>query len=392
MAVIEGTAGEGAKPFQSSPIFPIMPTDRTMPRGSLGIVDHPTGDISRRNLARLDVPSLIEGAEEALEQGEHEQAIRYLRTAVRKAPLRTDLREMLITAIESASESRRLRSESAPKPLPRPSREPLFEEDWPRREADSMAGIEQIDLDEEEQGEARPRTSTRRIRSSYGDRHRRGPVSATVLALSVAAFMITGVGAAVVWMIYEPGGGKEKALLRDRMQVRAQLDSVLLEKSRNYERQNQFAMALDQLEQMSEAPEKNRLIAEFHGRHGDSATRHKRYNEAREAYQSALERDPLNARYAFDLGATLYMLGRLQQEHDRAAALAKLTEAERFLKQALKIDPANPRVLYKLADVEIARSNTPAAADYLRRLNRDFPDSKEGRAALRDLESMGLKP
>ena len=49
----------------------------------------------KRAFARMDIPALVEHARDALTEGDAERAVVYLRAAVRRAPLRQDLRRWL---------------------------------------------------------------------------------------------------------------------------------------------------------------------------------------------------------------------------------------------------------------------------------------------------------
>lgn len=363
----------------------------------------------KRSLARLDVATLVERGTHAIEEGDREKATLYLRTAVRRAPLRQDLRDLLVAAAEMGGE-RGGRAAPAPQPLPRSPRRPLFDEE--PEDDDERPEIEEIRLSDEDTQEiavlseetirvpglARTRPIKKAPpkqdhRSRYQERHERGPTSAIIIGMGVAALLLTGAAVGVVWYYYEHRVPLEKqAAGEPRKDQRVERDRDLIDRSKGYEQQSQFAMAIEQLELLSDTPEKKKLLSEAYGRQGDYYTFHNRYNEAREAYQRALEHDAKNSQFAFDLGATLYQLGRHQQSLDHEAAAAKYAEAERSLKAALELKPAYPEALARLADIEIARGNPPTGAEYLRRIIQSFPQSKEADRAQKTLETMGLKP
>lgn len=383
----------------------------------------PPANDPQKGLARLDVPALIHYAEQAMRDGAPGEAAKYLRTAVRKAPLRQDLREMLSAATEAEIERAKRAQQMAPQVLPRSNRRPLIEDDPRQHPDEEPAAIQEIRMDppverDEEleltrrmprvpagappqaQTKARRAPASREtqeaFRSRYQERHRRGPMSATIVAMGVTALLITGAASAVVWYYYErasaTAASSASASPSTTSGLRPDRDRELMQKARDYENQNQFALAMEQLQMLSESPEKKKQIAEAYARQGDYFTFHNRYNEARNAYQLALENDPASSLYAHDLGSTLYLLGRHQQSIDPNAAMAKYEEAEKHLQRALELNPSYPQAIYRLGKLYAARGDSPSAAQYYRRLIQQFGDSKEAKEARADLEQMGLKP
>ena len=102
-------------------------------------------EAQKRTLARLDIPTLVRMADEAGDVGDHEAAVLYLRTAVRRAPLRQDLREMLVSAVTE----RTMRSDpsSAPQPLPSQGRRPFLDQEITDEAGEDRPSIEAIHFD-----------------------------------------------------------------------------------------------------------------------------------------------------------------------------------------------------------------------------------------------------
>lgn len=380
-------------------------------------------DAHRRSLARLDIPTLIERADQYLDLADYEQAIAYLRTAVRRAPLRQDLRDHLFDALRRKVES----GASAPRPIPRVTRGPLFESASREARADDDAfEFEAIETDaKSDQGHptsaSEPGTgATKRKPRAAGGRPRKKPSSlgravprrrasavrgpklgraaerhvpksATALGSAFAFIAFAGLAAVVTWFYFDRTTSTER-IAREHAAVGARRDQRLLESARQYEQENQFALAIEQLELLRDPPLRDRRLSEIYSRQGDFCTRNKRYNAARDAYQRALEKQPDNPGYVYDLGATLYMIGRQQQTIQRSEALERFDEAERYLKRAIELEASGPGVYEILARIENARGNAIGAQNYLRLIIERFGESREAANARTDLQSMGLKP
>lgn len=375
-------------------------------------------DAHRRSLARLDIPTLIERADQYLDLADYEQAIAYLRTAVRRAPLRQDLRDRLFDALGRKVES----GASAPRPLPRVTRGPLFESASREARADDDAfEFEAIETGgpDDSASDSEPETGTpkRKPRAAGGPRkkpsslgravprrrasakpvakfgrtaERHVPKSAAALGSAFAFIAFAGLAAVVTWLYLDRTTSTER-IARQHAEVGVRRDQRLLETARKYEQENQFALAIEQLELLTDPALRDRRLSEIYSRQGDFCTRSKRYNAARDAYQRALDKQPDNPNYVYDLGATLYMIGRQQQTIHRSEALERFDEAERHLKRAIELEASGPGVYEILARIENARGNAIGAQNYLRLIIERFGDSREAANARTDLQSMGLK-
>lgn len=341
----------------------------------------------------MDIDELVDHAHDALERGADAEAIPYLRAAVGRAPLRQDLRLLLVEALEGGSDD-----VAGPQPVPRVRRRRLFDDEPEPQEADTG----EFEL-EEIQGDAEPETSpavTYRRRGSsvagrrdgrYTSRARKGPGSPLLITF-IAGVTMSAAAAALIWFYLSPGADRrEIEEQQDSAAFAEQQDRMLIEMAGQYEDQGQFAMAMEKLLLLTEGPGKEKLLAEAYSRQGDYFTRNQRYNQARAVYEKAIEHAPQNSRYAFDLGWTYYMLGKQQQMRDREAARDHFALAKQHFEFALGLDPSNMRTLDGLARIEIARGNAPAAGEYYRKIIALDSNSSEANTARRKLTEMGLK-
>lgn len=356
-----------------------------------------TLDNQKRDLARLDIPTLIERAREALDEGGGDDAVTYLRTAVRRAPLRQDLRELLVRAMEQRSMQA---APAAPRPIPRSPRAPLFDDpsddgEGPEAQIEEIAGglAEPTPV---------PRPGLQRSERAPGvrrapvhtPRRRRRELSTAVILAVVGGLLMVGVAVGGIWAVIDgkshPKSG-QAADTSEKKEGLGQDEQKLIDAAADYERQNLFVLAIEKLNLLPDGTDKKKLLAETYARQGEAFSRTKKYNEAREAFDKALENDPKSPTAAFNLGYTYYMLGRQQQPVDREASRGKLDQAEKYLKTALDLEPAKIETLNYLALIEIARANQPAAGNYLRRIIEIDPTNPAAKKARERLAEMGLK-
>lgn len=370
---------------------------------------------ARRTLARLDIPTLVERAQDALDAGDAGQAVVLLRTAVRRAPFRQDLRHLLMEAIEAggAPAAGPRPARSGPVPLPRFSGDRLQEDDDeafddPDEEIhiEEVEGEEELDDDEFEVA-VEPATVMRRVgtaRRTPPRRHgvgraaaarRRGPASALLITACIV-FIVGGAAAGGFgWYYYSEilparSGGE----FEDREPIAAQInqDEVLIEQARVMEAEGRLAEAEEQLMNLSPGLRKDRLLAEFHFAIGDGYTRDREYGSARESYERALRFDGRNPIIALNLGSTYYMLGRNAQAQDPQGAKERFDEARNFLKLALDLDANNLDALERLSEVEFAASQDTIGAEHLYRIIEIDPKSSHARRAQNVLLTKGFVP
>ncbi len=399
----------------------------------------------------LNADQLVGRAEAAINSGRTDEGIQYLRQAMQKAPMRHDLRDMLFTALElRGGAPRQVKMRTPPRqplfddheaPAPPPKIEAL-RSDEPRRDErrrderrqeqhshDRASSHRQRDRRDEppraqsrstresyreEEREARrdrrpspsqaePSSESSRLRAPSRGRSRSDPTISTLgLALFTFVFLSVVLGGAG-WFYLVANKKMEETVTPDSKggstgasgsadSTVARQDRALQDQAREYLNQGLYSMAVEKLNQLSESPEKHTKLAEVYSSQGDECTRERKYEEARRAYEKALENEPKSDKYLYDLGWTCYLIGReMQAAGDATPSKESLTKAEQHFKNALAINPNHLKSLDGLAMVESARNNPPGAGEYLRRIIQINPDTPEAESAKRKLLSMGLK-
>ncbi len=371
---------------------------------------------SKEPSSNLDVNALIERAKKGLADGKPREAVANLRAASALAPMREDLRGMLVAALKmkggAGSEGPgptmvRPRAASRPPlleparmtPLEKPEIEEIRTEMPERRPKGESSPMSRADRPERarppSQGEApRPQTAPIRSRSAFQVETRREGVPLGIFGIvGVVALVLALAG--VGWIAYSGknpfGEKKESKEAAKPAEAMGKQDQALLDQAQDYLRQNLFAQALEKAQLVKDGPEKEQLLAKVYGQQGDAHSRDNKYEDARTDYEEALKHDAKNETLAYDLGWTYYMLGRKKQGGDRQASKDLFDQAERYFKVAEGINPSNPKTLDGLARVEIARGDSPAAGQYYRKIVQNNPESEEAKSARKTMESMGLK-
>lgn len=361
-------------------------------------------DAQKRSLARLDIPTLVDRANTAIEEGDYDLGVLYIRTAVRRSPLRKDLRDMLTTAIEYSVGVRGSDANVEPFPAHQPTGRPPehFDEDDAGDFDDDPRDdirLEELRADEEEEYTdadiVKPlkldrRGGRRPLQSSYQQRHRRGPASAWVFGALTAIALMVLVTFGIAWVFYGFGGAERTDSGNAGRNDRGDLD--LIDIAREHETNKEYAQAIETLERLDDGPEKERLLAESYARQGRMFTLGDRYNDARDRYERALLHDPENPDYLYDLGEIHRILGNDESIVAPEAARDKFQKAEEYFQQSLLAKPNDLHTLDGLAKVEFARLNPTAAAGYLQKIIDLAPESPEAEEARVTLRARRLRP
>lgn len=355
-----------------------------------------TPETKKRNLTRLDIPTLVSLSHKALAEEDPASAVIYMRTAVRRAPLRQDLRLLLYQAIEqsvgsgeydAAQEALGTLGEGAARGG-RVSAEGRGENEelWSRTVVEGEGEEPPLALPTRAAG-----PPLRGMRAGAG-RHRTSP-GPRPFGLIVGSIVLTiaAVGLGLSFLM-GPTETPKEAAAEQAEAIIAEQDAALLQMAREYEDQNLFDEAIEKLILLNDGPQKQTLLSKAYARRGDRFTRAGRYNSAEQSYQTALSYQPDDPGLSYDLGVTYYTLGRQRQVSDRQAASEYFAKADRQLEATGKLDPENLKILDARARVEIARGDPAAAAEYLRRIVKLDPESKDAKKAVRTMKQMGFKP
>lgn len=379
-----------------------------------------SSDYLKRDLARLDIGTLIERGRAALDSDDPRRAVVYIRTAVRRAPLREDLRRLMGEAISRGVDihdevlAERLAAEMEREAkFNRANEAPDYDDDDdgdedipiepPRRSNSSSQSrtaaasksprrdLPPVTFEAADAPGARAQQDPRLFdpRAQVARRRRSG--SPLLLALTFLAFV--GIVAAVVYQYLQQPPPDPLALNAPPPPPPAEeVDDTqaLIQMARDLEEQEMFALAIEKYSMIAEGPEKARLLAEAYSRQGDRYAKSGRYNLARDAFRSALDHQPGNPDYAYRLGQTHWTLGRQIQPADDKAAEEHFDQSERYLLEALEADEAHLGALESLARVAIARGDAIGAATHLRRIVELDPKSPEAEKARQVMTQRGF--
>ncbi len=314
-----------------------------------------------------NVNDLIERGKDALRDEEFTEAVDYFRRALRLAPMRTDIRELLALALDHQV-------------LPEASdevEEDEYEEDF--------------ELEEEEEPPP-SRAPKRRRRQPHRPRRR----LLTCLVLLILLILI-GLGGVGVYVMYEeplmalakthlpawifPTPEEEKQAL------------ALLEDAQPYILEREYDRAIDILEEALalNPPESSRRIkqqlASIYNAQGDDLFDEEKYLQAARSYDKAIEYDPENPEYPYDAGWAYYRHGLLLQRQKKSAD-TYLSRAQDAFEQALELDPDYLSAYEGLARVYIRRNRPGEAATIYRKIIDLAPESSEAQHAERQLKNM----
>lgn len=343
----------------------------------------PTHEIrppSAEVLERLDIATLVHRAQVYLDSGHPDAALPFIRTAVRKAPLRYDLRRLLVRAIEAGADA----GESAVSPVP-PSRGP---DDWKRQYAP-------VSAPPSEASGAHPEAlEMPELRHTFM-RPREHPGSPRLVLLTIA-LVIGGVAAmTAAWSLLRDRGPAPAPAIASGADGGAVPGEdpnhwILLE-IEEYEAAGKFAEGIERAGAITDAALRRPVLVRLYTRQAAAFEKAGRLQSARTAYENAIAHDAANLDLHRRLGAVLYELGRHRQPSDRQAALEFYGQAQEVLDRALVIAPADTASLLLLARIEIARDDDARAADRLRKIVQLDPDGADAGKAREILAQRNLR-
>lgn len=356
--------------FQPDPVTAAVPSV-----GPLIVTPHPPQEIkppSGEVLERLDIATLVHRAQVYLDSGHPNAALPFIRTAVRKAPLRHDLRRLLVRAIEGGADM----GEAQPRPF--------GGEDWQRQYApgDPSGAVEIPEL----------RHTFMRPRDHPGSPR---------LVLMTIALVIGGVAAlTATWSLLKDrpaqvadslpvpalaGGGSPSATEEEDP------DQWILLEIQEYESAGKFAEGIERASAIADAALRRPVLVRLYSKQAAAFEKSGRLQSARTAYEQALAHDAANLEIIRRLGSVLYELGRHRQPQDRAAAMEFYAAAQDILDRALVVSPRDTASLLLLARIEIARDDDAGAADKLRKIVQLDPQGTDADKAREILAQRNLR-
>jgi tetratricopeptide (TPR) repeat protein len=168
--------------------------------------------------------------------------------------------------------------------------------------------------------------------------------------------------------------------------------NVLYNTARIYLNQNRYKEAIATLEKALDLNPPNKKViedrlAEVYYEQGESLYRVKNYAKALESYEKAVSYNSNVTEYHYNAGYAHYMIGQDSQIKGRPY-LKHYREAIKAFTNVLKIDSGHVRSYSALARVYVRMNNPDEAARNYRKIIEIDPDSPEARRAQRQLESM----
>jgi tetratricopeptide (TPR) repeat protein len=316
-------------------------------------------------LDRLDTATLVQRAQTYIDAGHADEAMPFIRAALRRAPLRRDLRRLLVLAIEAGADVGRADLKAGGL------------EDWERQYA-KLEG---------EPPMGRPR------HPSFG--RPRPHAASPRLVFATIALGLAGVGTLIGgWSFLRdrhpgapaatPRAGADPAEADDP-------DHWLILEAQEYEAANRLDLAIEKVAQVGDAGRREPLLARLYTKQGAALEKAGRHASARTAYGQALERDGANLEALRALGNLLYDMGRRRQQDSREAAMELYAEAEKHLVRARGLAEQDTGILLLLARIEFARGDDAAAAENLRKIVAFAPDGADATRAREILAQRNLR-
>jgi tetratricopeptide (TPR) repeat protein len=296
-----------------------------------------------------EADALVEKGVAALRGEAFEDAVRYFRSALKVAPLRRDIRELLAMALDHSS----------------------IAEVEEGQEGEERLAVEEV--------KAPKHPSRITIRTGvwlfvFG-----------FLCLSVMAFFVF-YSEHIKEFIQKFTWAKE-AVNPIEKQV-----NVLYNTAQIYLNQNRYQEAIATLEKALDLNPPNRkviedMLAQVYSAQGESYYRAKNYEKAVESYEKAVSYNDNITEYYYSMGWAQYMIGRDNQIKGRPY-LKYYREAIKAFTNAVKIDSGHVRSYSALARVYVRMNNPEEAAKNYRKVIEIDPDSPEAQRARQQLESM----
>ncbi|MCL5270640.1 MAG: tetratricopeptide repeat protein [bacterium] len=225
--------------------------------------------------------------------------------------------------------------------------------------------------------------------SRFEARHRRGPLSALIMGtLAGLVFLLLGAAGFGLYLTWKGGAGAGG----DSTASMSAQENLIIEKARMYQRQGDYALAIEQINTLPEGPRRNKLLAGIHLEKGDlyfTKRQPPQLESALEEYKQAVACDPDNAVSGNALGRVYYTLA-LAKADDESEAARYLALARQTYEAVLQRHPDELQAMDGLGKVAIHQRNDQLAAQCWNRIVAIAPDSNEARNARNNLRSRGF--
>ncbi len=301
----------------------------------------------------MNTDTLVEKAMECLERKDFSRAKGYLKKACVQSPLRTDLREMLVFAIDQDN-------------LESPSGKKIATAFSPNRK------------------------KKRSLRLVFAT------ASTMICLLSLAALVYFGLQDQSVLNNSLPEipelQSENLVTEQDLADPLQKEQEQMLEKVQDFADQGKNEEALNLIDQLIEMQPANiselfLLQGQYHYAIAKEAYRADKRKLASKHFAQAIESDPENAEYHFWQGFLAYHESSSQSGTKKTASLYT---AEKALKKAISLDPELLKALACLAQTRIRQGKSVQGAQYYRKIINIDPASREADRARKQLKSMGM--
>ncbi|MFH0794714.1 MAG: tetratricopeptide repeat protein [bacterium] len=315
---------------------------------------------------------LIRAGKQALKKGNGAEAAEYFKRALREAPLRHDVRQLLAAALDDSIE--------VPPTLGKAGKSRPFE-GLRVREAFQVVS------------NGAPSASVPSASALSRLERSRPPIG--MISLALGFILLVGASGAFVWLRQSgmtlfplasaPEESPEEKALREA-----------ISQAEYHRTQGQYGEGIALLENMlqgevpDEAPVKKKL-AQIYLAQGETDYQKSKYTSAIKSYRKAVEYNGSAADYHYQLGWAYYMEGRSKSADRKSEARESYKKAQEALRQAIQLEGNNVQYYNAMAHVQIALNNTSEAAKMFYKIIELSPDSLEAKRAKQKLQTMGLR-
>ena len=350
----------------------------------------------------MDVDSLVQQATDLARRGHFDEARDALRKAASMAPLRSDIREMLLDINDYANASG---APSVPVP-PRSSapsvRLPSSNTPPPRSAAPASPFARMATDGSAPQQPARPSSKRGSKRGSglgeFYAPHRSGSSSWIFLWIGVAVLLVAlAVGAGVFFKNFPVPGSKPQSAPAKTPVPKDPAESQRLELTTEVDKlmsEGKYEDALKTLDQlMATNPPKpeayNDLRFKARFELGKAKWQRKEYKSALGDFEEAVQLNPKDSDALFYAGYMHYQVGQAQNKKESKSSYL---DAEKFLNRAIAENPQNFKAYDSLARTYSKEGKTVEASEkYKKIIELAPPNSPESQNAQRQLKSMGVR-
>lgn len=349
----------------------------------------------------MDADGLVKKAQQAIKTRDYDLARDYLKEAASLAPLRSDIREMLEYVIRRQSSNRQ---EERPRRSPaRPAPEQEVELERPQRLERPTRGLFQTERD-------RSRMAPRPQILNDMPPPRRQPFLLTILTFVAIALLVAG-GAAALFLMKpdllkfaqwgNPAGTESLVNGVPDGPTATPVPSVdrlteALASATSHVNQNAYEEAVKTIQSAMDAipEEKENLtkrLGEIYFTWGKDLYRESKLDASVEKLKLAVNAYPENSQIHYWLGEAYYLKARSSEKRTLRSREGDFADAERALKEAIRLDANMLKGYYTLGKAFAAREQFSKAAEYYNEVIRRAPESEEAERARRDLRMMDLR-